>query len=60
MQLFPILVIAAIVFGLCYLVDKTFTRAFRSKAQHMSGRAVRLTKRYGVFGVIFIKCNLLN
>ena len=53
MQLFPILVIAAIVFGLCYLVDKAFTRAFRSKAQHMSGRAVRLTKRYGVFGVIF-------
>lgn len=53
MQFFPILVIAAIVFGLCYLVDKAFTRAFRSKAQHMSGRAVRLTKRYGVFGVIF-------
>ena len=53
MQIFPILVIAAIIFGLCYLVDKAFAKAFRSKAQHMSGKAVRLTKRYGVFGVIF-------
>ena len=53
MQLFLILIVAAIVFGLCYLVDKTFAKLFRSKAQHMSGRAVRLTKRYGIFGVIF-------
>ena len=53
MQLFLILIVAAIVFGLCYLVDKTFAKLFRSKAQHMSGRAVRLTKRYGFFGVIF-------
>ena len=53
MQFLPILVVAAIIFGLCYLVDKTFSKLFRSKAQHMSGKAVRLTKRYGVFGVIF-------
>ena len=53
MQLLPILVIAAIIFGICYLVDKAFSKLFRSKAQHMSGLAVRLTKRYGIFGVIF-------
>ena len=53
MQIIPILVVAAMVFGICYLVDKAFTKAFRSKAQHMSGKAVRLSKRYGIFGVIF-------
>ena len=52
MQIFPILVIAALIFGICYLVDKTFTKIFRSKAQHRSGKAVRASKRYGVFGVI--------
>jgi len=52
MQFFLTLLIAAAVFGLCYLVDKGFTKAFRSKAQHRSGLAVRLDKRYGVFGVV--------
>ena len=52
MQFIPILVIAGLIFGACYLVDKAFTKAFRSKAQHMSGMAVRANKRYGVFGVI--------
>ncbi len=50
-QFLPIAILAALIFGVCYLVDKAFTKAFRSKAQHMSGKAVRLTKRYGVFGV---------
>ena len=31
MQLFLILIVAAIVFGLCYLVDKTFAKLFRSR-----------------------------
>ena len=51
-QLIPILLVAALVFGVCYLVDKGFSRLFRSKAQHRSGMAVRANKRYGVFGVI--------
>lgn len=42
---------AAITFGVCYVVDKRFTTSFRSKAQHQSGLAVRVNKRYGVFGV---------
>ena len=51
-QFLPIALIAAVIFGLCYLVDKTFTKLFRSKAQHRSGKAVRANKRYGVFGVV--------
>ena len=50
MQLVMTLLIAAAVFGVCFLVDKTFTKLFRSKAQHRSGLAVRAPKRYGVFG----------
>lgn len=52
-QFIPILIIAALIFGICYLVDKAFTKLFRSKAQHRSGMAVRANKRYGVFGVVF-------
>ena len=44
--------VAAAIFGLCYLVDKTFSKLFRSKAQHRSGMAVRANKRYGIFGVV--------
>jgi len=49
----PVVIIltAAAVFGVCHLVDKAFTKLFRSKAQHRSGLAVRVNKRYGVFGV---------
>jgi len=46
-----ILIIAA-VFLLCFLVDKGFTRVFRSKVQHQSGKSVRLSKRYGSIGII--------
>ena len=46
-----ILVIAA-VFGVCYLVDKCFTKLFRGKVQHASGMAVKLNKKYGSFGLI--------
>ena len=58
-QLFPILLVAAIIFGICYLVDKTFSKLFRSKAQHRSGKAVRANKRYGVFGVILTALGIM-
>lgn len=48
------ILVAAAVFGICRLVDIAFTRQFRSKAQHMSGLAVRANKRYGIFGVLLI------
>ena len=53
MTFFLILLIAAAVFGLCFAVDKAFAKLFRSKAQHRSGKAVRASKRYGLFGVVF-------
>ena len=46
------IVTAAVVFALCRLVDKGFQKLFRNKAEHLSGRAVRVNKRYGVFGII--------
>lgn len=39
-------------FALCFGVDKLFTKIFRSQAEHHSGLAVRLSKRYGAFGLI--------
>ena len=49
-----VILIAAAVFGLCFLADKGFTRLFRSQAQHMSGKAVRLNKRYGSIGLVLV------
>ena len=46
------IVTAAVVFALCRLVDKGFQKLFRNKAEHLSGLAVRVNKRYGVFGII--------
>lgn len=54
MQFLAIVLVAAIVFSACYGVDRLFQRLFRSKAQHLSGLAVRVSKRYGLFGVILI------
>ena len=59
MPIFPMIVIGALIFGACYLVDKGFSKAFRSKAQHMSGLAVRANKRYGIFGVILTVLGIL-
>lgn len=59
MQFVFTLLIAAAIFGICYLVDKGFTKAFRSKAQHRSGMAVRTSKRYGIFGVILTALGVL-
>ena len=52
MEFLTILIVAAVIFGICFLVDKTFAKLFRAKAQHRSGKAVRANKRYGVFGVV--------
>lgn len=60
MQAIVILIIAALVFLICWGVDKLFTKLFRSKAQHRSGLAVRASKRYGIFGVIFSVLGILS
>lgn len=60
MQVLVIVVIAALVFAICRVVDKTFMKLFRSKAQHHSGLAVRASKRYGIFGVMFCVLGVLG
>lgn len=60
MQALGILIVAAVVFFLCWVVDKLFSRLFRSKAQQRSGMAVRANKRYGVFGVILSVLGILG
>ena len=60
MQALGILIVAALVFLVCWLVDKLFAKLFRSKAQHRSGLAVRANKRYGVFGVVLRVLGILG
>ena len=60
MQAIVILLIAALVFAICWGVDKLFTGLFRSKAQHRSGLAVRASKRYGIIGVMFSVLGILG
>lgn len=59
MQAIAIFLVAGLIFGICYLVDKAFTKAFRNKAQHRSGLAVRASKKYGIFGVILTVLGVL-
>ena len=60
MNFIAILLIAAVIFGICFAVDKGFAALFRSKAQHRSGMAVRAAKRYGIFGVILSVIGILG
>ena len=46
------LIIAALVFALCYGVDKGFSKLFRNRKEHHSGLAVKLNKRYILFGTL--------
>lgn len=52
MEYIAVFLVAAAAFGVCFLVDKGFTKLFRSQSQHHSGKAVRLNKRYGSIGLI--------
>lgn len=54
MEYVLIILTAGVVIGLCFLVDFLFKKLFRSQAQHMSGLAVRLHKRYGTFGLLMV------
>ena len=54
MEILFILMFGAAVCGLCFLVDRLFKKLFRSKKQHLTGRSVRLSKRYGSFGALMV------
>lgn len=47
-----LVIVLAAVFGVCYLVDKGFTKLFRGKVQHDTGKSVRLSKKFGSIGLI--------
>ena len=59
MEFLLILLIGAATFGVCFLLDKAFTGAFRSKPQHKSGQSVRLSQHYGGAGVVLGLLGLL-
>lgn len=50
----PYLILAALVFGVCFLVDKGFARLFRNADQHKTGLAVKHHKRMALFGVFMV------
>ena len=53
------ILVAAAVFGICFAVDKGFTKSFRNQVQHKSGLSVRLSKRYAVFGLFLTVIGIL-
>ena len=53
------ILVAAAVFGLCYLLDRGFQKAFRNKIQHRSGLSVRLNKAYSIAGVLLSVLGIL-
>lgn len=52
MDFLAIIVMAAVTFGVCFLLDKGFTKVFRGTQQHQTGLSVRLNKRYGSGGLL--------
>ena len=50
----PYLILAALVFGACYLVDKGFAKLSRGKKAHRSGLAVKQNKRNILFGLVLV------
>lgn len=47
-----VVLIAAAVFGVCFLADKSFEKLFRSQPQYRSQLAVRPSRKYASFGLI--------
>lgn len=54
MEFVIVILIMALTFGACFLVDKGFTKLFRGQAEHRSGKAVRLNKRFATIGIILV------
>ena len=57
----PITTIIAVIltFGICFFVDKGYTKLFRSKQQHKTGLQVRLSKRYASIGLVLCVLGIL-
>ena len=57
----PITTIIAVIltFGICFFVDKGYTKLFRSKKQHKTGLQVRVNKRYASIGLVLCILGIL-
>ena len=51
---------AALVFGICYLIDKVFTKTMRGKQQHKTGLSVRYSKRFAIFGLLLTVLGIMG
>lgn len=60
MQIIPLLILGGLVFLVCFLLDKGFSKLFRGKQQHQSGLAVKLNKRYALFGLVLAMLGILG
>ena len=60
MEFVLVLLIGAVTFGVCYLLDKGLKAIFRNKPQHKTGLSVRLNPHYGGAAVILLALILLN
>lgn len=52
MDFLAIILLAGLTFGVCFLLDKGFTKVFRGTKQHKTGLSVRLSKAYGSGGLL--------
>ena len=59
MSPFLTVLVVALTFGICFALDKGYTRLFRSKSQHRTGLQVRVNKRYATFGLILCILGIL-
>ncbi len=50
----PVLIILALVFGICFLVDKGFQKLFRSRRQHRSGKAIKMNSRNVLIALVLV------
>ena len=58
MEILGIVLMGAVTFGVCFLLDKVFTKVFRGTQQHKTGLSVRLSKRYGSGGLLLVLLGL--
>lgn len=52
MEYLWIAVLALVTFGLCFLFDKLFSKIFRDREQHRSGKKVKQRKRTATYGLL--------
>lgn len=54
MEFLAVLLVAAAVFLLCFVVDKGIEKRFRSNQRHQSGKIVRFDRKSAAFGLVIM------